>query len=119
MIVLGEGKFVFTRPSALVIPRQSSTRYTDFYVSCKYVGEPGDYVRVWREQNWTYILTVMPYTEFERLVAKLKLKPDEYERSKELREWALRNMRNHFVPEDLLAAWKLQLQEEEADSAVN
>ncbi len=60
----------------------------------------------------------MPYTEFEKLVAKLKLKPNEYVRSKELREWALRNVRSHYVPEELLAAWKLQLQEEESDSVI-
>ena len=58
----------------------------------------------------------MANTEFEKLVSRLKLKPEEYVRSKQLREWALRNMRTHFVPEDLLSAWKLQLQEEEADS---
>jgi hypothetical protein len=57
----------------------------------------------------------MPSTQFERLVAKLKLKPHEYVASKELREWALRNMRSYFVPEHLLAAWKLQV-EEEAES---
>ena len=64
------------------------------------------------------MLSPMPYTEFEKQVAKLKLKPNEYVHSKELREWALRNMRSHFVPEELLSAWKLQL-EEEADSLVN
>jgi len=46
------------------------------------------------------------------------LKPDQYAGSKELREWALRNMRSCFVPEELLAAWKLQV-EEESESANN
>jgi len=65
-------------------------------------------------QNRTCILGVMPSTEFERFAASLKLKPDEYLGSKELREWALCNVRSHFVPEDLLLAWNLQA---EADSS--
>jgi len=60
----------------------------------------------------------MPSTQFERLVARLNLKPDQYAGSKELREWALRNLRSCFVPEELLAAWKLQV-EEETESANN
>ncbi|MBV9608529.1 MAG: hypothetical protein JO187_03135 [Acidobacteria bacterium] len=54
----------------------------------------------------------MPATQFEKMIAKLKLKPHEYVGSRKLREWALQNMRNCYVPEELLAAWKLQVEEE-------
>jgi hypothetical protein len=51
-------------------------------------------------------------TQFEQMIARLKLKPHQYAASRELREWALRNMRSCYVPEELLSAWKLQVEEE-------
>jgi hypothetical protein len=48
-------------------------------------------------------------SEFERTVARLRLKPDEYVDSQELRAWAERNKDARFVPERLLKAWGLSL----------
>ena len=41
---------------------------------------------------------------FEQQVKRLRLKPEQYANSAELREWCLRNMRSHYVPEELLEA---------------
>ena len=54
----------------------------------------------------------MAATQFEKMIATLKLKPHQYVGSRELREWALRNMRSCYIPEELLTAWKLQVEEE-------
>ena len=56
-------------------------------------------------------------TQFEWMIAKLNLQPHQYVQSRELRDWALRSKRNCYVPEELLAAWKAQVKEEEAESA--
>ena len=61
----------------------------------------------------------MPATQFEKTVAQLKLKPHQYVGSKKLREWALRNMRSCYIPEELLAAWRLQVEEEAEASESN
>ncbi len=42
---------------------------------------------------------------FEREVARLRLKPEQYAGSAKLRQWCLSNMRSHYVPEELLKAW--------------
>ena len=42
---------------------------------------------------------------FEQEVKRLRLKPEQYANSAELREWCLRNMRSRYVPEELLAPW--------------
>jgi hypothetical protein len=55
------------------------------------------------------IVPVPTVSEFERTVARLKLKPDEYVDSCELREWAQANKDTRFVPERLLKAWGLSL----------
>jgi hypothetical protein len=44
-------------------------------------------------------------TLFERAVEELKLTPDQYVHSAQLREWARFNKNSKFVPETLLAAW--------------
>jgi hypothetical protein len=46
-------------------------------------------------------------TEFEQIVRKFKLKPDEYVNSEQLRKWAERNSNSKYIPESLLRAWKL------------
>ena len=48
-------------------------------------------------------------SEFERVVEHLRLKPDEYTGSDELRDWVERNKDARFVPERLLKAWGLSL----------
>jgi hypothetical protein len=46
-------------------------------------------------------------SEFEQLVKRLKLDPDQYATSAQLREWVEKNWRQKFVPEKLLRAWRL------------
>ncbi len=48
-------------------------------------------------------------SEFERLVARLRLEPHEYVESAKLREWAEANKDVRFVPERLLKAWGIPL----------
>ena len=51
-----------------------------------------------------------PLTEepsaFEQQVKRLRLKPEQYATSAKLRDWCLSHMRSHYVPEELLAAWR-------------
>lgn len=49
-------------------------------------------------------------TEFEQVVLKFNLQPDQYLRSRRLREWAVRNRNTKYVPEPLLKAWDLELE---------
>ena len=46
-------------------------------------------------------------SEFEVMVKKLKLTPEQYVTSIELREWASKYRNSRFVPERLLKAWRL------------
>lgn len=46
-------------------------------------------------------------SDFERVVAKLKLSPEQYESSDQLRQWVERYWQQKFVPEKLLKAWGL------------
>jgi len=46
-------------------------------------------------------------SDFERVAAHLKLSPDQYLSSPQLRAWVERNWRQKFVPEKLLKAWGL------------
>jgi hypothetical protein len=48
-------------------------------------------------------------TEFERVTSELKLQPDQYIRSTQLREWASRNKNSTFIPEPLLEAWGFEV----------
>lgn len=45
--------------------------------------------------------------EFERVATRLKLAPDQYQTSPQLREWVEKNWRQKFVPERLLQVWRL------------
>lgn len=49
----------------------------------------------------------LPFSEssFERVVVSLKLSPEEYESSTELREWVLQNKDHKYVPPELLKAF--------------
>ena len=44
-------------------------------------------------------------SEFERVVIRLKLSPDQYASSPQLRAWAEKKWREKLVPEYLLKAW--------------
>jgi hypothetical protein len=52
-----------------------------------------------------------PFSEssFERVVDSLKLSPDQYQSSTELREWVLRNKDHKYVPPELLKAFGFQV----------
>jgi len=44
-------------------------------------------------------------TSFEQIVEELGLSPEEFQTSRELKNWARRNMDNKYVPWELLKAW--------------
>ena len=46
-------------------------------------------------------------SDFEREVARLKLAPEQYESSEQLRQWVEKYWQEKFVPEWLLKAWGL------------
>jgi hypothetical protein len=52
-----------------------------------------------------------PFSEssFERVVDSLKLSPEQYQSSIELREWVLRNKDHKYVPPELLKAFGFQV----------
>lgn len=60
-------------------------------------------------QRWTApeLIGSLPIhpSEFERLVQRLRLEPEQYAASRALRDWVTRNWQQRFVPEDLLRAW--------------
>jgi hypothetical protein len=50
-----------------------------------------------------------PGSSFERVVVSLRLSPEEYESSTELREWVLQNKDHKYVPPELLKAFGFQV----------
>jgi hypothetical protein len=48
-------------------------------------------------------------SSFEKVVDSLKLSPEQYQTSAELREWVLRNKDDKYVPPDLLKAYGFQV----------
>ncbi len=48
-------------------------------------------------------------SSFERVVDSLKLSPEQYQSSAELREWVLQNKDHKYVPPDLLKAFGFQV----------
>ena len=56
-------------------------------------------------------LNTPPFSEssFERVVDSLKLSPEQYQSSTELREWVLRNKDDKYVPPELLKAFGFQV----------
>jgi hypothetical protein len=49
-------------------------------------------------------------TEFEQVVQKFNLQPDQYLRSTRLREWANRHKNSKYIPESLLEAWGFDIE---------
>jgi hypothetical protein len=49
-------------------------------------------------------------TEFEQVVCRFNLQPDQYVRSTRLREWANRNRNSKYIPEPLLEAWGFEVE---------
>jgi len=61
--------------------------------------------------RWTQGLGAAPSkapSDFERVVARLKLSPEQYASSQQLRAWVEKNWRQKFVPENLLKVWRLK-----------
>ena len=52
----------------------------------------------------------IPATEFERVVKHLRLTPDMYVTSRQLRVWCLRNSNRCYIPEWLLKEWGSEVQ---------
>lgn len=48
-------------------------------------------------------------SSFEKVVDSLKLSPEQYQSSAELREWVLRNKDDKYVPPELLKAYGFQV----------
>lgn len=61
----------------------------------------------WRSGDHETELVPEGESAFEKLVKKLKLEAGEYEASTQLRDFAKRHHRTHFVPEKLLETWGL------------
>lgn len=51
-------------------------------------------------------------TQFETLVARLKLPPEDWPRSRTLRDFARRNASRFYVPEYLLDLWGIAVDED-------
>ncbi len=45
------------------------------------------------------------FTQFEKMAKRLNLAPPQYSGSIALKNWALRNNTNRYVPSELLKAW--------------
>ena len=64
--------------------------------------------------NWGKPETTMQVAptipEFEQVVHRLNLRPEEYVRSTRLREWANRNRNSKYIPELLLEAWGFEIE---------
>jgi len=53
-----------------------------------------------------------PYTgptSFDEVVKKLRLSPEEYENSAQLKDWVQKNKDQKYVPPELLLAWDLEV----------
>jgi hypothetical protein len=48
-------------------------------------------------------------SSFEQVVRKLRLSPDQYLGSVQLREWVRKNKDQKYVPSDLLKAWDFEI----------
>jgi hypothetical protein len=48
-------------------------------------------------------------SSFDKVVDSLKLSPEQYQSSSELREWVLQNKDHKYVPPDLLKAFGFQV----------
>ena len=57
-------------------------------------------------------ISVAQPTSFELLVRELKLRPDDYESSAELKQWVRQNKDQKFVPLDVLKLWNFTVHAE-------
>ena len=70
---------------------------------------PGAHTRKRGNPNWGRPMTAVPAvaTEFELKVEQMQLTPEMYTSSAELRTWCERNKNRLYIPEWLLAEWRL------------
>jgi hypothetical protein len=85
----------------------------DYNVSIR-EGRQGDLSMARRHGNFNFIKPeakppAFSVSSFERAVALLKLSPEQYARSPELREWVFRNKEHKYVPPELLLAFGFQV----------
>jgi hypothetical protein len=63
-------------------------------------------------RNWgkpaTYSATEVQPSSFEQVVRKLRLSPEQYLGSVQLKDWVCKNKDQKYVPSDLLEAWNLE-----------
>jgi hypothetical protein len=66
--------------------------------------------------NWGKPIPPMPglLTEFEKEARHLRLTTETYASSRELREWCERNKNRVYVPEWLLAEWRILVESDTA-----
>jgi hypothetical protein len=69
--------------------------------------------------NWLKAYVPAPYrlSEFEQQVEALGLRPDQYQASPDLQRWCRRNANTHYVPEDLLRLWGIDVKERMSEPA--
>ncbi len=64
-------------------------------------------------RNFTKPGAILPIvfspSSFERIVRSLKISPEEYRSSPELKEWVRRNKDHRYVPTDLLKVFGFQV----------
>jgi hypothetical protein len=62
--------------------------------------------------NWGKPMPISPASasEFEMVVERLRLKPEKYASSWELKEWCKRNRNRCYVPEWLLEEWGMGIE---------
>jgi hypothetical protein len=62
--------------------------------------------------NWgkpaTHSMANVQPNSFEQMVQKLRLSPEQYVGSVQLKEWVRKNKDQKYVPSDLLKAWNLE-----------
>jgi hypothetical protein len=61
----------------------------------------------WGKSNFNASAPAGP-SSFEEIVKGLRLLPDEYEHSAELKTWVQKNKSQKFVPPNLLKAWNMR-----------
>ena len=64
----------------------------------------------WGKPDLIGAAVVPTIPEFEVVVKKFKLEPEQYERSHRLRDWARKNRNHKYVPEPLLEAWGFEIE---------
>jgi hypothetical protein len=71
-----------------------------------------DMVRRAGNPSWGKPMPIGPATpsEFEIVVKRLRLKPEKYASSWELKEWCKRNWNRRYVPEWLLKQWGMDIE---------